>query len=110
MPTGKNPKTAAIDPGLVYDSGFLDWFGFLCGTGQLVSGVVMFEMVAGRRPFPSRTVQAILHSREPLIPPNPSTLRQEIPESLSRAILRCLEENPCRRFSSATELRRALEG
>jgi hypothetical protein len=29
--------TAAIDPGLVYDSGFLDWFGFLCGTGQLVS-------------------------------------------------------------------------
>ena len=27
----------ASDPGLVYDSGFDDWFGFLCGTGQLQS-------------------------------------------------------------------------
>ncbi len=24
-------------PGLVYDAGFFDWFGFLCGTGQLLS-------------------------------------------------------------------------
>jgi hypothetical protein len=36
--SGHVVPTAAIDPGLVYDSGFLDWFGFLCGTGQLVSG------------------------------------------------------------------------
>lgn len=35
--TGHVVPTAAIDPGLVYDSGFFDWFGFLCGTGQLVS-------------------------------------------------------------------------
>ncbi len=34
---GQVVPTAAADPGLVYDSGFLDWFGFLCGTGQLAS-------------------------------------------------------------------------
>jgi hypothetical protein len=34
---GHVDASKAGDPGLVYDSGFLDWFGFLCGTGQLVS-------------------------------------------------------------------------
>ena len=27
----------AADPGLVFDHGFNDWLGFLCGTGQLVA-------------------------------------------------------------------------
>jgi hypothetical protein len=42
------PK-GAVDPGLVYDSGFLDWLGFICGTGQLpassctASGVPVVE-------------------------------------------------------------------
>ncbi len=29
-----DPNSAA-DPGLVYDHSFLDWLGFMCGTGQL---------------------------------------------------------------------------
>lgn len=34
---GHVDPTRALDPGLVYDAEFADWFGFLCGTGQLVS-------------------------------------------------------------------------
>ncbi|MAT42794.1 MAG: hypothetical protein CL609_10660 [Anaerolineaceae bacterium] len=26
-----------VDPGLVYDNGWVDWLGFLCGTGQLAA-------------------------------------------------------------------------
>jgi hypothetical protein len=36
-----NPNGAA-DPGLVYEHGFLDWLGFLCGTGQLQASYCPF--------------------------------------------------------------------
>jgi subtilisin family serine protease len=29
--------TSAADPGLVYNAGWVDWLGFLCGTGQLTA-------------------------------------------------------------------------
>jgi subtilisin family serine protease len=32
---GHVAPNSAADPGLVYDHGFIDWLGFLCGTGQL---------------------------------------------------------------------------
>ncbi len=34
---GQVVPNSAADPGLVYDSGFNDWLGFLCGSGQLVA-------------------------------------------------------------------------
>lgn len=36
-----DPNSAA-DPGLVYDHSFLDWLGFLCGTGQLQASYCPF--------------------------------------------------------------------
>jgi len=35
---GHVSPAAAADPGLVFDHGFIDWLGFLCGTGQLQAG------------------------------------------------------------------------
>jgi hypothetical protein len=34
---GHVQPNSAVDPGLVYDNGWIDWLGFLCGTGQLTA-------------------------------------------------------------------------
>jgi subtilisin family serine protease len=36
--SGQATPNAAVDPGLVYDSGISDWLRFLCGAGQLAPG------------------------------------------------------------------------
>jgi eukaryotic-like serine/threonine-protein kinase len=73
-------------------------------------GCMLYEMVAGKRPFSGRTyadiVGAILHS-------NPQNLAEagiKVPAELERVIGRCLEKNPEARFHSARDLAFALRG
>ncbi|GEM_PF-3551809 len=74
-------------------------------------GVMFFEMLTGRPPFVSETgsdyeiQKAHIEKR----PPRPSSLNPEIPPVLDRIVLKCLEKNPDKRYSSAEELRRAVE-
>jgi serine/threonine-protein kinase len=48
-------------------------------------------------------------SARPFVFTPPSLLRPEIPEPLSRAVMRALHLDPAQRFASAMEMRRALE-
>jgi serine/threonine protein kinase len=72
-------------------------------------GVVLYEMVAGRRPFVSATIPEVLQMHRSSPPPDPRGLRPEVPALLAGLILRCLEKDPARRFASARALRLALE-
>jgi eukaryotic-like serine/threonine-protein kinase len=67
-------------------------------------GVVLYEMIAGRRPFhrgnPAPILDQIFHwDAEPL-----SRHRQEISEALARIVERLLQRDPGKRFESAAEL------
>ncbi len=74
-------------------------------------GVVLFEMVTGRHPFPAASDHEYLlrHADDP--PPRPSkvTPAARIPRQLESIIMRCLEKQPEHRFANAaavaTELR-----
>ena len=72
-------------------------------------GVVLYEMLSGRRAFKRNTnvetMNAILNEDLPEL----STLQPKIPPSLSRIVRHCLEKNPEERFYSARDLAFDLE-
>ena len=72
-------------------------------------GSVLYEMVAGQRPFgretAAETMTAILKEE----PAELSTLVEDIPPALATIIRRCLEKAPGERFHSAHDLAFSLE-
>jgi len=75
---------------------------------QYALGVIVFEMLTGHRPFVSDSWIDLLekHYSEP--PPRPRSLAPDLPQSVEDAILRSLEKDANRRFSSCSELAVAL--
>ncbi len=73
-------------------------------------GVVLYEMVAGRRPFDGETALSIAHKHRYETPEDPRKLVADIPESLVRTILKCLEKDKAARYASAQALDDDLAG
>jgi eukaryotic-like serine/threonine-protein kinase len=73
-------------------------------TDIYAAGVVLYEMVTGKRPFPEvpigNLVEAILAG--PLT--SPSRLHPSLSPEFERIILKCLERDPRDRYQSAKEL------
>jgi serine/threonine protein kinase len=73
-------------------------------------GVVGYEALTGRRPFPQEELgalaRAILHDSPPPLP----ALRPDVPPSLGTAIERAMARDPAWRFDQANAMRAALVG
>src|SRR5262245_42493934 len=71
-------------------------------------GVVLYQALTGECPFVAETPLAVamMHLHNPLRPP--SQLKQDIPESIERVILRAMAKNPADRFQTAEEMAEAL--
>ncbi|MGA2363077.1 MAG: protein kinase [Candidatus Aminicenantales bacterium] len=72
-------------------------------------GVILFEMVTGHVPFEGDTPFTIGVKHKSERPRNPRELNSQLPEDLSRVILRCLEKDKAKRYQTAGELRADLE-
>jgi Tol biopolymer transport system component len=72
-------------------------------------GVVGYEVLAGRRPFPGNTAQQIVVAQMTKAPDELLSHRPSVPPPLAAALMRAIERNPADRWQSAAEMLSRLE-
>jgi serine/threonine protein kinase len=72
-------------------------------------GVVLYELISGRRAFQGESsaalLSAVLRDDRPLL----RTVDASIPRSVERLVARCLEKDPRRRYQNVSDVKAALE-
>ena len=78
------------------------------------TGVVLFELLTGHPPFKGDSAVAVAYQHVEQIPPTPSSILSDIPDSLDRVVLKSLAKNREDRYPSATamlaDLQRVAQG
>jgi serine/threonine protein kinase len=72
-------------------------------------GVMLFEMVTGKRTFEGKTQASIVGQILAVDPPSVSTLRPQTPPGLERVIRLCLDKDPDERIQTAHDLKLQLQ-
>jgi serine/threonine protein kinase/Tfp pilus assembly protein PilF len=67
-------------------------------------GTILYEMVTGKVPFEGETPLSVAMKHKSEQPPDPRELNAQIPEALSRVILKCMEKKRENRYQGAEEL------
>ncbi|NIN53122.1 MAG: protein kinase, partial [Nitrososphaeria archaeon] len=67
-------------------------------------GVILYEMITGKLPFEGETALSVALKHKTEKPLDPAQLNAQIPEDLSRVILRCMEKSKEKRYQDTEEL------
>ena len=71
-------------------------------------GIILYEMATGHVPFEGETALSIAIKHKTEIPKDPREFNPQIPEDLSRLILKCMEKEKERRYQGVDEILSAL--
>ncbi|MBD3170099.1 MAG: CHASE2 domain-containing protein [candidate division Zixibacteria bacterium] len=74
------------------------------------SGVLLYECLAGKKPFSGENISTLVVNILNIKPPVPSSINKEVPEELDKITMKTLEKNPENRYQSAHEFAEALRG
>jgi eukaryotic-like serine/threonine-protein kinase len=67
-------------------------------------GIILFEILTGQVPFEGETPLSVAVKQKTERPADPRKLNTQIPENLSRIILKCLQKEPAMRYQSSDQL------
>jgi dienelactone hydrolase len=73
-------------------------------------GVVMFEMLTGRRPFDGDTDVTTMNAVLNRAPLSLKTLRPDVPDALAAVVERAMQKAPSERYANAREMASSIEG
>ncbi len=73
-------------------------------TDIYATGVVLYEMATGKRPFEQTLSTALVNDIINKPPPSPKRIHSKVSPKLEGIVLKCLEKNPENRYQSAKEL------
>jgi len=71
-------------------------------------GVILYEMVTGKLPFEGRTPISVALKHKTETPSDPREFNAQIPNEISRVILKCMEKEKIMRYQKAEELLKEL--
>ncbi|MEO7361730.1 MAG: protein kinase, partial [Gemmatimonadaceae bacterium] len=72
-------------------------------------GCTAYELVTGRPPFNDGSTEDLIEAHRTKLPASVRELRENVPQSLTSLIMRCLQKNPAARPQTADELVTALD-
>lgn len=78
-------------------------------TDLYSTGVTLYEMVAGVRPFTGTDPFSIMKAQVEQTPPPPESINPNVPSELSQVIRRALMKDPADRFQTADEFAGTLQ-
>ena len=71
-------------------------------------GAILYQAATGRLPFQGKSILAVMHEIVTNDPPDPRSIRHDLPETCEQIIMRSLDKKKEQRFQSARELADAL--
>ncbi|MGC5629795.1 Stk1 family PASTA domain-containing Ser/Thr kinase [Georgenia sp. Z1344] len=72
------------------------------------TGCLLFELLTGRPPFSGDSAVAVAYQHVREIPPTPSTIASDIPETLDRVVMQALAKDRDERYADAAHFRSDL--
>ena len=78
-------------------------------TDLYSTGIVFYEMLAGRPPFVGTTAVTVAYQHVSETPPPPSAFNPSVSPAMDAVVLRALAKERLDRFQSATEFRNAVQ-
>lgn len=79
-------------------------------SDQYALGVILYEILSGKRPFDGDDPMKVVDQQLDLVPPPLSEMAPELPQALAAAVDRMLAKDPKSRFRDLHEAWRALSG